>query len=125
LKVANKTFFNKEIIPLNKMGVILNRYPNPYDKSESGPIQQPSPKYDIHMDEEECYVATAVYGNHPNVDKLREFRDNYLKEKTGGRILVNFYYSGAGKKAANFIEDHLRFSIPLIRRGLDFLVDRL
>jgi len=41
-----------------------------------------------------------------------------------GRRFVDFYYSGAGKRTADFIKEHLPSAIPLIRKGLDALVDR-
>ena len=75
---------------------------------------------------EDCFVATAVYGdvNAPQVEVLREFRDNVLKDYTLGRAFVEFYYSGAGQRAAQFIEEKLPAAIPVIRKGLDFLVER-
>jgi len=73
-----------------------------------------------------CFVATAVYGdsNAPQVQTLREFRDRVLMESDIGRLLVDFYYSGAGRKTADFIKNHLPSTIPAIRRGLDFLVEK-
>jgi hypothetical protein len=73
-----------------------------------------------------CFVATAVYGNvnAPQVQTLRKFRDNVLMQSSIGKAFVNFYYSGAGKKTADFIREHLPSTVPAIRRGLDVLVDR-
>ena len=73
-----------------------------------------------------CFVATAVYGNSevPQVQVLRNFRDTVLMEHPVGRKFVDFYYSGAGKRTADFISEHLPSAIPLIRRGLDVLVER-
>lgn len=41
-----------------------------------------------------CFIATAAYGSnmHPYVDKLREFRDNYLLTNYFGRKFVDTYY---------------------------------
>ncbi len=74
-----------------------------------------------------CFVATTIYGNPhaPQVEKLREFRDNTLSKSYLGQKFIEFYYGGAGKSTANFIEKHLSFSIPYFRKGLDFLVDRI
>jgi len=50
-------------------------------------IQQRKPKSG-------CYIATMTYGdyNHPKVIILRQFRDNYLKSKFIGRVLIEVYY---------------------------------
>jgi len=74
----------------------------------------------------ECFVATAVYGNRntPEVQTLRDFRDNVLMRSSIGRLFVDFYYSGAGKRTANFIRECLPSTIPIIRKGLDVLVER-
>jgi hypothetical protein len=73
-----------------------------------------------------CFVATAVYGDQyaPQVNALRGFRDEVLKKNALGRALVDFYYSGAGKSTAYFIKKHMPSSIPVIRKGLDALVER-
>jgi hypothetical protein len=73
-----------------------------------------------------CFVATMVYGDMhaPQVQKLREFRDTVLMQNPIGKAFVHFYYSGAGKKTAEFIRVHVPSAIPAIRRGLDMLVER-
>ena len=77
-------------------------------------------------DDYDCFVATAVYGSRdaPQVRTLREFRDNVLMQSPTGRAFVDFYYSGAGKRTADFIREHLPSTIPAIRKGLDVLVER-
>jgi hypothetical protein len=42
-----------------------------------------------------CFVATAVYGDydHPQVKKLRHFRDTTLSKSIGGRLFIKFYYA--------------------------------
>lgn len=74
----------------------------------------------------DCFVAATVYGdeNASQVQTLREFRDNVLSKSDLGKAFINFYYSGAGKKTADFIKKHLPSSIPVIRKGLDTLVER-
>lgn len=74
----------------------------------------------------DCFIATAVYGdqNAPQVETLRQYRDNVLKESTLGRRFISFYYSGAGKKAAELIKTKLPSAIPVIRQGLDKIVER-
>ncbi len=73
-----------------------------------------------------CFVATAVYGdiNAPQVQTLRDFRDNVLMQSEAGRMFVDFYYSGAGERTARFISRHLPSTIPTIRRGLDYLINK-
>ncbi len=41
-----------------------------------------------------CFIATASYRscNHPRVEFLQKFRDDWLLRKAGGRILVRIYY---------------------------------
>ena len=75
---------------------------------------------------DDCFVATAVYGdrNAPQVEALREFRDNVLMQDPMVKVFVAFYYGGAGKRTANFIREHLPSTIPAIRKGLDVLVGR-
>jgi hypothetical protein len=74
---------------------------------------------------EKCFIATAVYGDKdaPEVETLRQYRDNVLMQSTPGRAIVDFYYSGAGKKAADFIKENMPGAIPTIRKGLDLLVE--
>lgn len=74
----------------------------------------------------DCFIATAVYGdrNAPQVQTLRDFRDNVLIKSSIGKTITNFYYSGAGKRTADFIKRHLPSTIPIVRKGLDVLVER-
>jgi len=73
-----------------------------------------------------CFVATAVYGSEDarEVEILREFRDEILKQNGLGRAVVDLYYSGVGKTVADFIEKHTPSAIPAIRVGLDFIVEK-
>ncbi len=74
---------------------------------------------------DECFVATAVYGdaNAREVNILRQFRDDVLMDSAMGRAFVRFYYSGAGKKAARLIKTKVPSAIQPIRAGLDRLVE--
>ena len=73
-----------------------------------------------------CFVATAVYESpdSPEVQVLRQFRDEVLNPNPIGRRLVDFYYSGAGERAASFIRDKLPSAIPALKKGLDLLVEK-
>lgn len=101
------------------------------DKLEEGFIKTTSGDYLLidkikKVEKDLCFVATAVYGseNAPQVQTLRDFRDNVLMKNSLGSSFVNFYYSGAGKKTADFIKNYFPSSIPTIRKGLDFLVEK-
>lgn len=87
------------------------------------PPQPPQKLENVQVDE--CFVATAVYGdvNSPQVQVLRDFRDQVLSRNPFGEAFVQFYYSGAGKRTADFIRQHLPSTIPAIRKGLDFVVE--
>ena len=87
-----------------------------YDSSSSG----------TSSSSDDCFIATAVYGdkNAPEVQVLRDFRDNVLMENKLGRIVIDLYYSGFGKRTADFIKNHVPSIIPLTRKGLDYLVRR-
>jgi hypothetical protein len=101
------------------------------DKLDKGMIRFPNGSYHPidsieKIEESDCFVATAVYGdrNAPQVEILREFRNNVLMQSAVGRAFVDFYYSGAGKRTADFVREQLPSTIPAIRRGLDVLVER-
>ena len=73
----------------------------------------------------DCFVATAVYEdvNAPQVKTLREIRDQVLMNNYLGEKFVKFYYSGAGKQIANFVNEQLPSTKPVIRKGLDIIVN--
>lgn len=52
-------------------------------------------EYADHLDDDGCYVATAVYGSYdcPEVWTLRRFRDYTLKPHVLGRAFVKVYYA--------------------------------
>ena len=73
-----------------------------------------------------CFIATAVYGNEnaPEIQVLREFRDNVLMNTGLGRKVIDFYYSGVGERIAELIKERFPSATPTIRRGLDYLVSK-
>lgn len=103
------------------------------DKLKEGLIRTQAGNYiplnkvkDVEEYESSCFIATAVYGdrNAPQVQTLREFRDEVLTRSKAGRAFIDFYYSGAGERAANAVKTHLPTTIPVIRKCLDTLVAR-
>ena len=54
-----------------------------------------------------CFIATAAYGSylHPQVQQLRNFRDEYLITNAPGRAFVAFYYR-TSPPVADFIARH-------------------
>ena len=64
-----------------------------------------------------CFVATASFGSllHPGVRVLRDFRDTFLVQTTGGQGLVDLYYA-VSPPLADWIAGHewLRFAVRLI-----------
>ena len=73
---------------------------------------------------ERCFVASVVYGGRDveQVKILREYRDNVLMQDELGKKFVDWYYAGGGERMAEFVRGRGRFLIPIIRKGLDFIV---
>jgi len=61
-----------------------------------------------------CFIATAVYRDpfHPDVQSLRNFRDDYLVANPWGRAFVKFYYRHS-PPVADFIASHELLRMPL------------
>ncbi len=72
---------------------------------------------------EECFIATAVYGTSsaPEVDILREFRDEVLLKNNFGQGLVKFYYQSS-PPVAEFIVKHSLMREVVRKVGIDPLV---
>lgn len=72
-----------------------------------------------------CFVATAAYEryDHPDVVKLREFRDRALQKSPIGRLLIYFYYR-YGPTAAKYIKKSERMK-KWIRITLKLFVQKL
>jgi hypothetical protein len=54
-----------------------------------------------------CFIATAAYGTamEPEVQTLRDFRDNHLLTNSVGTVFVNTYYT-VSPSIADFIREH-------------------
>lgn len=77
-EIANRIRINKQtIIGINSTLNSIKSAPLRQQQSSSG-----------------CYIATSVYGSydHPQVMKLREFRDTQLLSNTLGKCFVQTYY---------------------------------
>lgn len=72
-----------------------------------------------------CFVATAAYGTpwQPEIQVLRNFRDEKLSYSAAGRKFIKFYYE-AGPRAASFINQNPGFKKPvrLIIRAIIHLI---
>ena len=64
---------------------------------------------------EGCFIATAAYGYYsaPEVQALRDFRDQFLLTNETGKTFVNWYYTH-GPDAAQYIRTHTALK-PLVR----------
>ncbi len=69
-----------------------------------------------------CFIATAAYGFYdaPQVQVLRDFRDQYLLSHVAGRWFVDWYYANS-PAAAHYLETHPQWK-PLVRALLMPLV---
>ena len=75
-----------------------------------------------------CFIATAAYGSylHPQVQVLRDFRDNYLLTNAPGRTFVSLYYR-LSPPVASFIAEHeaLKILVRLILSPIILIVGNL
>jgi len=46
----------------------------------------------VSGDDAECFIATAAFGDHREVEILRQFRDEYFLTNRASRAFVRFYY---------------------------------
>jgi len=73
----------------------------------------------------DCFIATAVYqgdGNHPNVERLRQFRDNFLTMSHFGWKFIRFYYGGFGFKASAFMKRYFPWTLFVLRKIFDLII---
>ena len=68
-----------------------------------------------------CFVATEVFGNidHPNVAKLRKFRNNILLRFNMGRSFVKWYYKN-GRDLARVVK-----KVPFLKKIIRVIFDTL
>lgn len=89
------------------------------ERAEANPTSGESSRQDG------CYIATMAYGDydHPQVIKLRKFRDNVLKTTVLGRCFVSFYYK-VSPLIVKLLKDRQTINL-FIRNRLDALISRL
>ena len=77
----------------------------------------------IRQKKDSC-LAHIVYNGSDvfEVNVLRRYRDKVLMQDELGRRFVEWYYDGAGEKIAEFVKDRGKFLIPVIKKGLDYIV---
>src|SRR3989344_8042637 len=104
-----------------------HNYPCQYSDHElnTPSFRDKSPYKSTREDSKFCFIATVVYGdiNAREVHVLRDFRDKVLRESRIGRAAIDLYYGGLGERTANLIKDRAPSLIPVIKKGLDYIVD--
>jgi len=68
-----------------------------------------------------CFVATAVYGDydHPDVRRLRRFRDEMLRHTVWGRAFISWYYR-YGPDLAKIVEGK-----PIIKSNIRWMLSKI
>jgi cold shock CspA family protein len=76
----------------------------------------------MHLPSNDCFIATAVYGDydHSQVQVLRRYRDDHLRTQSFGRAFISVYYF-CSPPIANWLRKHPTFAKP-IRVILDKIV---
>lgn len=80
------------------------------DRVENDPreAQEDDEPHDTVSDDVDrtCFIATAAYADptHPDVQFLREFRDQWLVKRIWGRLFVQIYWR-VGPPAARFVDN--------------------
>lgn len=73
----------------------------------------------------QCFIATAVYGSAvaPEVEMLRQWRDQCLSKTLIGRSFISIYYKYSPRVAKHI--EHRQFSKRLIRKALNYVVKKI
>ena len=72
----------------------------------------------MNLDDDFCFIATVAYGTPAakEIDKLRRFRDEYLRKSYLGNEFIKFYYANS-PPIADFITEHEMLR-TVVREGL-------
>lgn len=100
-------------------------YSSSYKPSYSSPSKSSYSSPSNTKKSEGCYIATMVYGDydHPQVMKLRKYRDQVLLKSALGRLFVRFYY-WISPKLVKVLSDHDSINAA-IREALDKIVETI
>lgn len=91
------------------------------------PVLNNSGRDDLPEGDPICFIATVVYGdvNAPQVEALRNYRDDVMMRSLAGRKMIELYYSGLGERVAYFVRDKIPRTTPTIKRCLDCFIESL
>src|SRR4030042_401903 len=75
-------------------------------------------KKELGLGDDFCFIATAAYGTPTavEIDELRRFRDEYLRESSLGNEFIKFYYENS-PPIAKFISEHEILRV-IVREGV-------
>ena len=101
--------------------IFLREYKNVWEYNK----RQKTTHTHTKVDKGNCFIATATMGSydHPDVMELRNFRDNWILEKSWGERFVKWYYH-YGQIASKSIEKSIvlkKISYILIVKPLVFI----
>lgn len=91
-------------------------------------MQNPSLSRNTPPKEWVCFVATAAFGSpmEPQVQTLRQFRDQYLNTNSLGQEFVKYYYKYSPPVATKIAHSpRLQFITRQILKPLIFVADHL
>ena len=88
-------------------GIISERMDELIDLRKTTEEVEKEAKKELGLGDDECFIATAAYGTPTavEIDELRRFRDEYLRESSLGNKFVEFYYENS-PPIASFISQH-------------------
>ena len=74
----------------------------------------------------ECFIATRVFGEGPETQRLRRFRDQVLRQRRTGRLLILAYYRVA-PRVCRVMERSpiIGVAVRALMRPLPWLIERL
>ena len=107
-------------------GVIANLVRNSELKEFSEKFEFPTGTVEVYARQKsKCFVATAIYEdpNHPNVMRLREWREQHLRPHFWGRAFIGAYrwigpLGAISVQCLPFLRPHLR---RVLERGVRFI----